>query len=199
MSDGFITKDSGERTSKATNPKDAMASGKVPFHTVPPAVVAEIALALAEGARKYGGYNWRKEGVLSSVYYSAALRHLGAWFEGEDTDPDSGLSHVTKAIAGLVVLRDAMIRGNVKDDRPPKTLGCIRGANELMLGVVARYPDSLPPITELQFDEPTVPVRRRGHRGAAWEGSRVLPERPGRGPGERPPGDSDKANDERGI
>ena len=41
-----------------------------------------------------------------------------AWWEGEDVDPDSGLSHITKAIATLVVLRDSQINLNVDDDRP---------------------------------------------------------------------------------
>jgi hypothetical protein len=134
---------------KATNPKDTMASGKVPFHVVPPAIIAEMALALGEGARKYGAYNWRVEGVLASVYYSAAHRHLTAWFEGEDTDPDSGLSHLTKVIAGLTVLRDAMLRGNMKDDRPPKTVGCVQAANNAFREVVRRYPDSKKPFTQL--------------------------------------------------
>lgn len=41
--------------------------------------------------------------------------------EGEDIDEESGLSHITKAITSLVVLRDAMIQGTLEDDRPPST------------------------------------------------------------------------------
>ena len=41
-----------------------------------------------------------------------------AWWEGEDVDPDSGVSHITKAIATLVVLRDSQINNMVDDDRP---------------------------------------------------------------------------------
>ena len=36
-------------------------------------------------------------------------------------DQESGLSHITKAIAGLVVLRDAMLNDSVVDDRNLKT------------------------------------------------------------------------------
>lgn len=106
---------------KPTNPKDAVGSSKVSYSMLPAPVLAEAALALTEGALKYGKHNYRGVGVRGSVYYDASLRHLTAWWEGEDIDPESGLSHVTKAIAGLMVLRDCMIRGNFNDDRPPKS------------------------------------------------------------------------------
>jgi hypothetical protein len=104
-------------TYKPTNPKDAVGIKKAPLHVVPAVVLAELGVGMAEGALKYGPYNWRKAGVRASVYYDATMRHLMRWWEGEDTDPDSGLSHVTKAICSLVVLRDAMIQGMVTDDR----------------------------------------------------------------------------------
>ena len=44
---------------------------------------------------------------------------MDAWWEGQDTDPGSGLHHVVKAIASLVVLRDSMLACNWYDDRPP--------------------------------------------------------------------------------
>jgi predicted oxidoreductase len=106
---------------KDSNPKDNIGSTKPPIHNVPLSVVAEIGLALAEGSHKYGGYNWRVIGVRASVYWDATFRHIKAWWEGEDTDPDSQLSHITKAISALVVLRDAMIQDNWNDDRPPRS------------------------------------------------------------------------------
>jgi hypothetical protein len=114
---------------KPTNPKDAIGILKAPMSTVPAPVMLEVGLALLEGAIKYGRHNYRVVGVRSSVYYDAAMRHLMAWWEGEDTDPDSGLSHITKAIASLTVLRDAMLRGKLSDDRPPKTLGFMAELN----------------------------------------------------------------------
>ena len=106
---------------KPTNPKDAVGTNKVSYSVLPATVLAEAALALTEGALKYGKHNYRGVGVRGSVYYDASLRHLTAWWEGEDIDPESKLSHITKAIAGLMVLRDCMIRGNFNDDRPPKS------------------------------------------------------------------------------
>lgn len=104
---------------KDSNPKDSVGVKKVPFSTVPAPVLAELGLAMLEGARKYGRHNYRAVGVRTSVYYDAVLRHLTAFWEGQDTDPDSGLPHITKAIACLTVLRDSQLVGNVVDDRPP--------------------------------------------------------------------------------
>ena len=105
---------------KPSNPKDLVGVLKVPMSTVSAPVMAEVALGMLEGACKYGRHNYRMVGVRSSVYYDAAMRHLMAWWEGQDTDPASGLHHVTKAITSLVVLRDAMLHGMCDDDRPPR-------------------------------------------------------------------------------
>jgi hypothetical protein len=104
---------------KDGNPKDGVGIRKVPFHLVPAQVIGEIALGMAEGDLKYGSYNFRAIGVRASVYYSAAERHLKAFWEGEDIDPESRLSHITKALSTLTVLRDAMLNDKWEDDRPP--------------------------------------------------------------------------------
>jgi hypothetical protein len=108
-----------DNTRKESNPKDAIGCLKTPAHVVPPRVLAEVGLALLEGAMKYSSYNYRAAGVRASVYFDSVSRHLNSFWEGEDIDKDSGLSHVTKAISALIVLRDSMIGGNWTDDRPP--------------------------------------------------------------------------------
>ena len=107
---------------KETNPKSLASSNKAPMAVVPANVLMEISVALMEGALKYGRHNYRASGVKASEYYSATLRHLFSWWEGEDTDADSlGISHITKAISSLIVIRDAMMRDQLNDDRPPKS------------------------------------------------------------------------------
>lgn len=133
---------------KDTNPKDAVGVKKAPLSTVSAPVLFELGTAMLEGARKYGRHNYRVASVRASVYYDAALRHLAAWWEGEDVDPDSGLSHIAKALAGLVVLRDSMIQGNWVDDRPPPAPeGWLVGLNARAGAVVEKYPDPKPPHT----------------------------------------------------
>ena len=119
---------------------------KVPMSTVPAPVLAEISVGMFEGALKYGRHNYRAIGVRASVYYDATMRHVMAFWEGEDIDPDSGLPHLSKAITSLVVLRDAMIRGNWTDDRPPSSApGWLGPLNEKIAALLEKYPDPVAP------------------------------------------------------
>ena len=128
---------------KESNPKDSIGVRKVPYSTLPTPVLAECGVALLEGAIKYGRHNYREIGVRASVYYDATVaRHLAAWWEGEDTDPDSGISHITKAIASLMVLRDAQIRGKMVDDRPLGTKGFLAALNKKVEELMDRYPEA---------------------------------------------------------
>lgn len=146
MTEGVFGKATSVVSTKDTNPKDAVGIRKVPVSTVPANVIQEIGLAMLEGALKYGRHNYRVTGVRASVYYDAAMGHLMSWWEGEDLDPDSGLSHITKALASLTVLRDAMARGMLTDDRPPE------GAHPADIGrsdpragtLLDKYPDPKP-------------------------------------------------------
>ncbi len=138
-----LVPDPSYRDTKPSNPKDAIGTAKVSTWFVPSRVLLEVGVALLEGARKYGPFNWRTAGVRASVYVSAAERHLSAWKEGQDLDPDSGLSHVTKAIAGLTVLRDSMLQGNWVDDRPTPTTDketWVADLNAKVKEILARYP-----------------------------------------------------------
>jgi hypothetical protein len=133
--------------SKDTNPKDALGVKKVPMHCVSCAVMMELGLAMMEGGRKYGTHNYRKMGVRGSVYYDATMRHMMAYWEGEDIDPDSGVSHIIKAIATLVVMRDSMLMENFEDDRPirlPNGLD-IKNLNEQAAKIITKYPNCKQP------------------------------------------------------
>lgn len=135
---------------KQSNPKDAVGIKKVPFSTVPAPVVAELGLAMLEGARKYRRHNYRAIGVRASVYYDACKRHLEAYWEGEYIDPDSGLPHVVKAMACLAVLRDAQMLDKCIDDRPPKHKdGWLQDLNKKAKEIIEKYPEELEPYTEL--------------------------------------------------
>ncbi len=102
---------------KATNPKDAIGTNKVPMHLWPKTATVLGALGLLDGATKYGRSNWRAVGIRASIYYDAVDRHMSAWFEGEDNDPDSGLPHLAHALAGLAIVVDAIAAGRFNDDR----------------------------------------------------------------------------------
>ena len=133
---------------KPTNPKDAFGIKKAPLSTISAPVLMELGIAMQEGAAKYGRHNYRVIGVRSSVYYDATMRHLMSWWEGEDIDPDSDLSHITKAIASLVVLRDAMMQDRNTDDRPPKSKPWLAELNVKSEALYKKYPNPVIPYTE---------------------------------------------------
>lgn len=134
---------------KDTNPKDAIGCKKPPLSTLPMPVLFEVGAAMLEGACKYRRHNYRISGVRTSIYFDATMRHLAQWWEGNDIDPDSGINHITKAIASLVVLRDAMMNDKVYDDRPPKAKeGWMCNLQARIDEVLARYPDPKPPYTQ---------------------------------------------------
>ena len=134
---------------KPTNPKDKVGVKKVSLSRVSSVVMMEMSLGMLEGDRKYGGHNYRVAGVLASVYYDATMRHLMAWWEGEDNDKASGLSHITKALSSLAVLRDAMHNDKLNDDRPPKLDdGWIEELNKKAAEIIEKYPDRVEPYTQ---------------------------------------------------
>lgn len=102
------------------NPKTAVGAKKIPLEYVPPSAIHSLARAFADGARKYGPFNWREKTISSTVYYGAALRHLMAWYDGEDNASDSSLSHLDHALACIAMIIDGASVGKLNDNRPPK-------------------------------------------------------------------------------
>jgi hypothetical protein len=103
-----------------TNPKDLLGIKKVQLNLVPASSVIYQALAMEDGARKYGPYNWRQNKVIASIYVAAAERHLKAWFDSrEEVAADSQKPHLAHALACIGIIVDALETGNLVDDRPP--------------------------------------------------------------------------------
>lgn len=130
---------------KESNPKDVVGVRKLAFSSLPWQVLCRVALAMMEGTAKYGRHNYRAVGVRASVYFDAVVgRHLTQWWEGEDIDADSGLNHIDKAIAGLMVLRDSMLNGNWVDDRPPSSEVDMAELNRLAAEIMDKHKDKNP-------------------------------------------------------
>lgn len=101
-----------------TNPKDLVGNAKVSISKLPAIAVIQGAMAMMDGAGKYGPYNWREKDVIASIYVDAALRHLYCWFEGQRNASDSRVHHLGHAIACCAILLDAESIGHMVDDRP---------------------------------------------------------------------------------
>lgn len=90
---------------------------KVPLDLVPPCAIFEMARAFGYGADKYGRQNWIDERAYYSVYYAAMMRHLLTWFDSEEIDPESGVSHLAHIMANCAILIYMKENNNFDDDR----------------------------------------------------------------------------------
>jgi len=173
--------------SKQSNPKDIIGSNKLPLHLWPTTATIHGCLALLDGALKYGRSNWRAVGVRASIYADACKRHIDAWMEGEDEDPDSGLHPLGHALASLAILIEAIEKRNLRDDRC-YPLPDYRGMVERLTPNVARlkavYADRVPPHHYTIADAP-VEAGRSGSRQRARSSGRKPRSQPSR-PVDRP-------------
>jgi hypothetical protein len=76
----------------------------------------QVALVMGYGAKKYSAHNWRG-GIAWSRVIAAALRHLTAFNDGEDTDPETGISHLAHASCCLMFLLNYTKEHTELDDR----------------------------------------------------------------------------------
>lgn len=129
---------------KPSNPKDIVGVRKVGLSSLPFRVLWECAAGMFEGVCKYGSHNYRAVGCSARVYFDAAQRHLGCWWEGEDIDPESGINHINKAIISLMVLRDSMLEGNWIDDRPIGNGYNLKPMNEQITKLIEMHKDKHP-------------------------------------------------------
>lgn len=107
-------------STKNGNPKDIIGGKKIPLWLCSPIAKANWALAQFAGLLKYGAWNWRVEGVRTSVYMSALERHLDAYASGEQLDPVDGTHHLGNIMACAAILMEAEAIGNIVDDRAPR-------------------------------------------------------------------------------
>ena len=89
---------------------------KLPLHLLSTEALNQTAAVLKFGAQKYAEHNWRK-GFNWSRPLAAAMRHLTAFNDGEDRDPESGLSHLAHAACCIMFLLEFQKTHPHLDDR----------------------------------------------------------------------------------
>lgn len=91
-------------------------AGKARIGLIPHEMITQTAEVLTFGAAKYSANNWAS-GADWSRYIDAMQRHLWAWQAGEETDPETGMSHLAHAACCLSFLMAYQARGLGNDDR----------------------------------------------------------------------------------
>lgn len=89
---------------------------KVPMHLLSNEALKQIAAVLDFGQQKYAAHNWRN-GFIWSRVLGAAMRHIHAFNDGEDKDPESGLSHLAHAGCCIMFLLEFEKTHQNLDDR----------------------------------------------------------------------------------
>lgn len=116
----------------AVNPKTAVGAAKPNLALVLDTACCAEAVAMMNGAEKYGAFNWRESTVPAMTYVAAMRRHLALWLNGEEgeTDPKTGyyVTHLGAVRANAAILIDAADCGTLVDDRPPAAVGALKCA-----------------------------------------------------------------------
>jgi hypothetical protein len=89
---------------------------KPPMNLLSREALEQTAMVMAFGKEKYAAHNWRG-GFAWSRPLSAAMRHLMAFNDGEDKDPESGLSHLAHAACCIMFLLEFEKTHKHLDDR----------------------------------------------------------------------------------
>ena len=91
-------------------------NNKLPLNLLSTEAMNQTAAVLAFGAEKYAEHNWRN-GFAWSRPLAAAMRHITAFNDGEDKDPESGLSHLAHAACCIMFLLEFEKTSKHLDDR----------------------------------------------------------------------------------
>ncbi len=98
----------GEQGGRKTGKKND--ADKARFDLIPPEAMKQLAEVLTFGCDKYSARNW-EHGIAAGRLFAAIQRHLWAYWGGEPLDPESNLSHLAHALAGIVMLVTLHERG----------------------------------------------------------------------------------------
>jgi len=90
-------------------------SNKNRLELIEPKFIQGIGQVLTIGANKYSIDNWKRADDINR-YKGALLRHIYAYLDGEQIDPESGLSHLYHAGCNLMFL-DYFNRTNKEKDK----------------------------------------------------------------------------------
>lgn len=91
--------------------------GKPPLAYLPWAGIDEVAQVQAYGHKKYGDFWNYRQGMEVGRNLSCAIRHIRAYMEGEDNDPESQRNHLAHACCRLLFTLQNLKDGTAIDDR----------------------------------------------------------------------------------
>lgn len=88
------------------------------YELMPAGPVYQVACLYGVGALKYPERNF-ESGYPYSQSFGALNRHLWAWWNGENLDPETGITHLASVVWNAFALMHFQLAGVGVDDRPP--------------------------------------------------------------------------------
>jgi hypothetical protein len=95
---------------------DRFNTGKLKWSLVSWKALAPMVRVLMFGAEKYDDHNWKK-GLKYTEVCESLQRHINAFIEGEENDPESKLSHVGHILCNAMFLSYMSMFKKDMDDR----------------------------------------------------------------------------------
>jgi hypothetical protein len=89
---------------------------KLEYGLLPPLALKATVDVLTFGAKKYERGNWKYVPESKRRYFDALHRHIWAWKEGEQLDPESGKHHLAHAICCLMFMYEHDILYSIDDN-----------------------------------------------------------------------------------
>ena len=82
---------------------DRFNEGKPQWHQLHFKSLLPLVRVMEYGEKKYGKDNWKKGQDIPSLC-DCAMRHLTAFMDGEELDPESGVSHIGHIMANCMMI-----------------------------------------------------------------------------------------------
>jgi hypothetical protein len=120
------------------------------LHLLPTSLVIAVTDILTIGAKKYAERNWEK-GMPWSRAYDAMCRHLNAWADQEDLDPDTGRNHLWHAACNMAFLIEWEQTHPEHDDRPFGPLAEVKQADPSIVEFGAVFSGANNPFGYFEF------------------------------------------------
>jgi hypothetical protein len=107
-------KDEVKASQNATTGGRKFDGGKLQYGLLPPLALKATVEILTFGAEKYEPDNWKHVPDSKRRYFDAMQRHLWAWKEGEQNDPETGKNHLAHAMCCLMFLYEHDVKYSVE-------------------------------------------------------------------------------------
>jgi hypothetical protein len=107
-------KDIVKASQEATTGGRKFDGGKLQYGLLPPLALKATVEILTFGAEKYEPDNWKFVPDSKRRYFDAMQRHMWAWKEGEQNDPETGKNHLAHAMCCLMFLYEHDVKYSVE-------------------------------------------------------------------------------------